>query len=341
MTLHLRCSAFFLATLLSAQWTPQNSGTTASLRGVSAVDGNAAWASGTKGTYLRTVDGGAIWKAGQVDGAADIDFRDIHAVDDRIAYLMSAGPGRASRIYKTIDGGGSWRLQYENTQEKGFFDSIAFWNPKRGIVLGDPVDGKFVLLTTRDGGRHWTPVEGAPAAREGEAAFAASGTCIVTGRGGRAWIATGGTGGGRILRSTDYGRTWQASETPIRHEGNASGIFSVAFLDGREGIAVGGNYEHPAEGRDNIAISHDGGKTWNTPSGTHPGGFRSAVAFLPGSHRAIATGTSGTSFSDEASAGWTDGDATGYNALSFAASSVGWAVGPKGVIGRYSGPKNR
>src|SRR5689334_13950504 len=101
----MRSSVLLLAAAAWAQsWTPQQSNTKASLRGVAAVDEKVAWASGTGGTYLITTDGGAHWVAAQVPGAEKLDFRDVHAIDERVAWLMSAGPGDASRIYHTSDG---------------------------------------------------------------------------------------------------------------------------------------------------------------------------------------------------------------------------------------------
>src|SRR5579884_3465920 len=129
------------STLVLAQTGPriQISHTTESLRGVSAVSRQVAWASGTHGTYLRTMDSGKTWTAAQVPDAAGFDFRGVVAFSADEAFLMSAGPGDQSRIYHTADGGQHWTLQYTNTNPKGFFDSIAFWDPKHGIVLGDPV----------------------------------------------------------------------------------------------------------------------------------------------------------------------------------------------------------
>jgi photosystem II stability/assembly factor-like uncharacterized protein len=314
-----------------AQFAPQSSGTTASLRGISAASDTVVWASGTQGTFLKTLDGGANWQSGTVDGADKLDFRSVHAIDARNAFLMSAGPGHQSRIYRTTDGGAHWQLQHENSQEKGFFDAIAFWDRKRGIVLGDPVDGNFVVLTTTDAGETWKPA-GSAAALPGEGAFAASGTCLIVGRGGRAWFATGGPTGARVFRSTDWGRTWAVAETPIRHDSASSGIFSLAFRGINDGIAVGGDYTKPAEDRDNIAVTHDGGKTWSAPTGPRPAGYRSAVAFIPGSSRAIATGPSGSDMSfGEA---WKPLASEGYNAMSFSISGTGWAVGPQGKIAR-------
>ena len=136
-----------------------------------------------------------------------------------------------------------------------------------------------------------------PGAREGEGGFAASGTTAMVAPGGRAWFVTGGTGGGRVFRSTDWGRTWQVAQTPVAHDSAASGIFSIAFRDRLHGVVVGGDYSKPSESRANAAVSADGGATWTAPGGPLPHGYRSAVFFFPGTDHAVAVGTSGTDLS--------------------------------------------
>src|SRR3954451_14866603 len=269
---HRSALFFLLVWAASAQsWTPQTSGTTASLRGIAVVNDRVAWGAGTGGTYIVTTDAGATWKASQVPGADSLDFRDVHAVDEKTAWLMSAGPGDKSRIYRTTDGGAHWTLEFTNPDAAGFFDAIAFWDPNRGLVVGDPVDGRFVVFAT-DG---WRRLETPPAV-EREGAFAASGTCLVARGAGEAWFATGGA---RVFHTADAGRSWTVAQTPIRHDGRAAGIFSLDFGAGR-GVAVGGDYEKPAEDAHNVAITTDSGKTWTEPS-SRPAGFRSAVAYVP------------------------------------------------------------
>jgi photosystem II stability/assembly factor-like uncharacterized protein len=326
-----------LAMAASAQWVKQDSGSTASLRGISAVSETLAWASGTLGTVLRTTNGGNSWQTLKVPGAEALDFRAIRAFDDKTAFIMSVGSGESSRIYKTIDGGAHWELVLRNQDPQGFFDAIQFWNAQRGIVIGDPVGGHIFAATTADGGHTWGPVDAAsiPPARPGEGAFAASGTCLVVGPGGLAWIGTGGPGGARTYRSNDWGRTWKFADTPIRHDSDASGIFSLAFRDSRHGVAVGGNYSKPGEDTANIAATDDGGVTWNAPA-LRPKGYRSAVAYIPGTNELVATGTTGIDVSKDGGKSWTHSSDDAYNAMSFAGPTAGWAVGPKGASARYS-----
>ena len=312
--------------LLLAGWILHPANTDASLRGLSAINDRIAYASGSQGTVVFTTDAGAHWTKPVIPGAGGLDFRDIEVVDERTVYLMSAGPGVQSRVYKSADGGLNWNLVLNNPDALGFFDAIAFWDRDRGLLIGDPVDGKFVLMRTLDGGDSWQRI--APPANPGEGAFAASGTSLIVRPGGRAWFATGGQTGARVFRSTDYGVTWRAAQTAVRHDDAAAGIFSIAFRDDLHGIAVGGNYTKAEDDRDNLAITTDGGRTWTVPSGgIRPKGFRSAVVFL-GNGDALTTGPSGTESSSDQGHTWESFSAEGFHSL----SAAGWASGAKGRI---------
>jgi len=317
----------------SAQnWIVQSSGATASLRGVSAASASVVWASGTRGTYLRTIDGGKTWHAAVVPGAADLDFRAVRALDENTAWLMSSGPGGKSRIYKTIDGGAHWSLLLTNPDAGGFFDALAFWDKAHGIVLGDPVDGQFVILTTANGGRTWQRRKTPPALPD-EGAFAASNSCLFAAGRREAWFGTGGPGGARVFHSNDGGRKWDVAAAPLRR-GAAAGLFSLAFRDARNGVAVGGDYTKPAEAQENVAVTADGGRTWSAPAGAHPNGYRSAVVFLSGRGLWIAVGTGGSDVSSDGGQSWKSIAPGGYNAIGAAGDEAVWAVGAGGRIAR-------
>jgi photosystem II stability/assembly factor-like uncharacterized protein len=321
-------------TAFAQSFTVQISGTAASLRGVWAVSDRVVWASGNRGTYLRTIDGGAHWTAAAVPDAATLDFRDVQGVDADTAYLLSIGKGASSRVYKTTDGGAHWTLSLQNSDAEGFFDEMAFWNPRHGILVGDQVDGQMVAMATADGGATWQRLK-MPPALPGEGAFAASGTGITVLGDGDVWIGTGGPGAARVYHSADAGRTWTVSPTPIRADSANAGIFSVAFSDAQHGIAVGGDYSKANDAAGNIAVTSDGGKTWTVPAGAPPKGFRSAVAYLADRKIWIAVGTSGADISTDGGQNWTPFDSGNYNAVSFASSKAGWAVGPRGLIAKF------
>lgn len=319
----------------AARWEPQSSGITARLRGVSAVSERVAWASGANGTVLRTASGGTGWTPLTVPDAAKLDFRDVDAIDASSAYILSIGPGTASRIYKTTDAGANWLLQFTNEDPKGFFDAMAFWDGVRGIVMGDSIDGRFDILRTMNGGRTWArvPAGALPAALPNEGAFAGSGTNVAVLPGGHAWIGTGASTRCRVLHTSDYGESWTIAETPVAASSSA-GIFSVAFRDPRHGLIAGGDYRKEQDAVDNAAFTADGGMSWTPSQGL--GGFRSAVAHLPGSRASwIAVGPQGADISTDDGRTWTPIDGAGYHAFSFARTGkAGWGVGEGGRIAK-------
>ena len=320
------------------EMSPQSSGTTAQLRGISAVSGQVAWASGTQGMVLRTVDGGNHWEKVSVPGAEALDFRDVQAFDAEKAFVLSIGPGEQSRIYKTSDGGKTWKLQFTNPDPKAFYDCFAFWDANHGIAMSDSVDGRFPLLITSDG-ESWEPLKprALPAALTNEGGFAASGTCVAVAGQNDAWFVTGGPAA-RVFHSANRGQDWEVFNTPILSGAPTQGIFSIAFADRQHGMIVGGDYKEPKGAQKNAACTSDGGRTW-TLAEKPPAGYRSAVTLAAHSRTKtwIAVGTSGADFSDDGK-NWFPivlHEAAGeYNAVSFAEPLHGWAVGPQGRIAR-------
>ncbi|HEV2799016.1 MAG TPA: hypothetical protein VGW12_00890 [Pyrinomonadaceae bacterium] len=320
-------------------WQSQQSGAQVRFRGLSAVSSQVAWASGERGTFARTIDGGRTWAAGSVPGAAELDFRDVDAFDANTAYLLSIGEGEKSRIYKTTDGGATWKLQFKSTRPTAFFDAVAFWDRDHGIAMSDPVDGRFLVITTTDGGATWreTPREGMPPALAGEGGFAASGTCIAVEGKQNVWFGTGGASGARVFRSTDAGRTWTVTGTPITY-GKSAGIFSVAFRDARRGVIVGGDYTKEGEAKQNAATTRDGGRTWTLVGNARPQGYRSCVAYVRAARNKpthlVAVGPNGSDYSTDDGVTWRSFSTEGFHTTSFAATA-GWAAGEQGRIGKY------
>jgi len=130
-------------TLSKTPWQMQESGTTAGLRGSFSVDGTVAWASGSGGTVLKTIDGGTHWTQCAIpDAATDgatLDFRGVQAFDAKTAFVMSSGKGKISRIYKTADGCKTWKYSNINDYPDGFYDAFRFWDRKHGFIIGDPM----------------------------------------------------------------------------------------------------------------------------------------------------------------------------------------------------------
>ena len=319
--------------------TAQTSGTTNRLQAISPVTPRIAWASGVGGTFAVTTDGGATWHAGVVPGAETLQFRDIEGVNARVAYLMSAGPGEDSRVYKTEDGGQTWTLQFQNQNPDAFYDCFAFWTPDRGITFSDAVNGRFPVIRTTDG-RTWQDIgDLLPAAQPGEAGFAASGTCVTVQGGKRAWIATGGAEKARILATIDGGESWQAYDTPIVQGTPSSGGLSVDFRDPNHGILGGGELAAPGDLSENVARSSDGGRTWELAAPTPFPGAVYGLSYVRGlgQRTVVATGPAGAAWSPDEGETWVVlPGTTNYWAVAFASPQAGWLVGTEGRILKIS-----
>jgi photosystem II stability/assembly factor-like uncharacterized protein len=354
--------AMFAAAISSAQeaihqpkLTPQTSGTTQLLISVSPVNGRVVWASGTGGTYVVTTDGGKHWKAAVVPGAEALQFRDVYAVSDKVAYLMSIGNNTTDfRIYKTLDGGATWTIEFTNQTVNAFYDCFGFWTPRRGIAHSDSVNGVFPELRTTNG-KTWNSIAAnMPPALPGEASFAASGTCVTTEGESNAWVATGGSATARILATRDGGSTWNAYDTPLVSSPSAGGI-SVAFRDRFHGILGGGDLA--ANTSADMATSADGGRTWALTSKPPVQGSIFCLAYIRGmrhgndegvddehGHAVVITAETAPNFTS-GSAAWTPDEghtwfqipgASGYWAVAFASPKAGWFVGNNGQILKIS-----
>ena len=319
-------------------WSIQTSGLDTNLRGLSVarVSSNSAarviWACGSHGVILRSVDAGATWTRLPVPDADLLDFRSIQAFDAASAYVMSIGSGQQSRIYRTLDGGTNWTLEYIGNRSAIFLDDLVCVSQIACFAVSDPVDGKFLLLTTGDG-KSWQelPRDRMPPALPGEGVFAASGTSLAIYKN-EIYFGTGGASVARVFRSTDMGRTWAVSETPIVSGKASSGIFSIVRRGDRI-IVVGGDYKETARPDRAAAYSLDRGVTWRL-SGSPVGGFRSALVFL-GSATVLAVGPSGEDVSHDAGESWVRAGSFNFNAVAALDSRQAWAVGPKGTIAHY------
>jgi len=318
---------------------PQRSGTTALLQAVSPVDTRVVWVSGHEGTFGRTLDGGRSWWTSVMEGEEELQFRDVEAFDSVTAYLMSAGSGPASRIYRTDDGGRSWRLQYQAENPEAFLDCIAFWDRNRGVAYGDAVDSLPFIIRTTDGGRHWrrVPASGLPRALPGEGGFAASGSCVVTGGAGRAWVATGAGPRARVLRTTDWGETWESAEVPVV-AGGMSGLTTLAMASDGWGIALGGTIGGDTLRTRNVAVTADGGISWtpgSAPAMTGPV-YGSSLVVKGEEKQVVVAGPRGLNRARVPELEWFAVDSLTHWAVAFAAPEAGWAVGPGGRITRLA-----
>lgn len=319
-----------------AQWAWGNSGTTSELRGLSVVNDTIAWASGARGTVLRTTDGGRSWRMMRDTALVRFDLRSIHAFDAARALVASAGEAdRGLAAIFRIGDDALFERTFESREPGVFLDALGFWDDRHGIALSDPVDSAFVILLTGDGGRSWSriPPASLPRVLPGEAAFAASGSSIALQGDSRVWIGTGGGGRARVMHSADRGRSWSVTDVPIHADGPAAGIFSLAFFDDRHGVAAGGDYTKPRLVATSVAFTSDGGRTWR-PAPASPPAYLSGIAFAGSRARLVAVGLAGTFSSADSGRTWAHADTVAMHAVRFA-GSAGFAAGPRGRVARW------
>jgi photosystem II stability/assembly factor-like uncharacterized protein len=336
---------FLAATSAHAQWTLETSNTTADLRGIHSIGNGVAWASGTRGTVLRTEDGGYVWQSCSIPpGAEKLDFRGIQAFDANTAIVMSSGPGDQSRLYKTTDGCHSWKLLFTNPDKDGFWDAISAEIPDKFLILGDPVDGHFSLFISTNGGMDWGKTRdplGLQSEKD-EGAFAASNSALLVldPSEGTTIFGSGGPSGARAFLECVpcNSRGFGAHPVPFP-KGQSAGVFSIANRGPHLLIAVGGDYTKPDSSSSTATFSSDGGLNWHGAT-TPPHGYRSAVAYASATKTWITVGPNGTDISTDDGRNWRalhpnpasheapDADRN-WNAL-----SLPFVVGPHGRIGK-------
>jgi len=317
-------------------WHDVPTGSTARLRGLSAVSKNTAWTSGYTATgdvVFRTLDRGATWQDVSPAGTpATLQYRDIEAFDANHAVVLSAGTGPNSSIYRTADGGQTWSLVFQNAEPTAFYDCMTFFNRRVGLAVSDPPDGlHFRIIKTTDGGRTWNILDTSamPAALPGEFAFAASGQCLTSNHGHTAWLGTGGAAEARVFTTRDRGRTWTVAATPM-NSGPSAGIFALAFKSQRHGLAVGGDFDPANQSINNFAKTNDGGQSWSLLTGA-PAEYRSGATWVDG-HTAIAVGPSGSDYSKNRGHTWTRFDDGSLDTVDCASPKACWASGADGRV---------
>jgi hypothetical protein len=311
MRIHLSIFFLILSSILKAQKMELlTEGTKTSIRGLSVVNDQIIWASGSNGTIGKSLDGGKTWKWNIVKGFEKRDFRDIEAFDAATAIIIAvAEPGN---ILKTVDGGETWKVVYENKTPGMFLDAMEFWNEQSGIVLGDPINGKFFITRTFNEGDTWTdiPFENRPAADSGEACFAASGTNIRALDRDEACFVSGGTRSRLFWKGTPV-------ELPIIQGKETTGANSVAVRDWKKlknsmhMVVVGGDFSADSSAVKNCFVTSNGGKTWKSPV-KPPQGYRSCVEYI-NKKRLITCGISGVDVSADGGMNWQFISKTGFH----------------------------
>lgn len=342
--------------MVEAAWQTFNTGTTNTLIVVDVVDQMVIWAAGggfagavNDGTVVRTVDGGQTWQNVTPPDATAHVIRDVEAIDANHAVVLASDTGndgngvfKPSRISFTANGGKTWQSAFD-ANASDFYNSMGFFDRRRGLAFSDPVDGKFPILETGNGGHKWKladPPGGLPIALTDGSGVPnefgrATGTSLVAAGPSEAWFGTNPEGGpgARVFHTQDGGTTWTVATTTV--PGGPAGIVSLSFQDRTKGLAVGGDPPPPSGQTDvgEIARTSDGGATWFRVGPLN--GFRNSVAWIPGlPNTAVAVGHSGSDVSDDGGNTWTQFDGRLLLGVASRSSDACWAVGQGGVAAK-------
>ena len=303
-----------------------------SIRAIEVMGNNSLAFAGNKGTYGLYNTADKSWKINiQKFDTITPEFRAVASTSNDFFMLSVSNP---ALLYKTGDSG-KMELVYKEENDKVFYDSMAFWNDKEGIAMGDPVNSCISIIITRNGGKSWSKIdcEDLPEAIEGEAAFAASNSNIAI-QGDHTWILTGGMSS-RVLYSPDKGKTWEVFETPLVQGEATQGGYSIDFYDESNGIIIGGDYTKPEANKANKAVTKDGGRSWELIASGQEPGYKSSVRYVPNSNALgiIATGFTGIDYSKNGGKTWKKLSKEGFYTLRFLNDTVAYAAG-KGRVAR-------
>ena len=316
----------FLSITASAQTIQLlDSNTTISIRGLSVVSDNILWASGSKGTVARSLDGGKTFQWMIVKGFEKRDFRDVEAFDANTAIIMTVDT--PAIILKTNDGGTTWRKVFEDKRTGMFLDAMEFWNNSSGIVVGDPINNKLFIARTFDGGETWRglPEANYPEAAKGEAMFASSGTNVVKLNKQEAVFVTGGKKSRLFIRDLKI-------DLPIVQGKDFTGANSIAVYDEKNMVIVGGDFTKDTSRYMNCVLTKNKGQSFIIPA-TPPFGYRSCVIYIS-KNKLITCGTTGVDVSEDGGNNWRNVSASGFHVVQKA--KKGKAVFLAGSRGRIA-----
>lgn len=285
----------------------------------------------SNGTIGFTADNGVLWHTLKIRYQDSVipHFRSL-AYNGADYFALSIG--NPALLYKISNGAAS--LQYFEEDENVFYDALTFFEDNtHGIAVGDPTENCASIIITKDSGETWNkiPCENLPKFSKDEAFFAASNTNIKT-IGSTVWIASGGSKA-RVLKSTNYGKTWQIFETPIIQGNGPQGIYSIDFYNENIGIIIGGDYSEPLENKANKAVTADGGKTWTLIADNQNPNYKSCVKYVPNTNgqEVFAVGKTGISFSNNGGITWKEVSKDAYYAIQFLDKNTAWLSGHEKV----------
>jgi hypothetical protein len=304
-----------------------------SIRGLSVVNDQLIWVSGSGGKVGKSINGGKSWEWTIIAGFEERDFRDIEAFDERTAIIIAVA--EPANILKTTDGGKTWKTVFTDSSKGMFLDAMDFLsNDIYGVVVGDPIQNSIFMANTADKGDHWKlePKDREVHVETGEAMFAASGTNIKIFRDSKTQsINTLFVTGGKKSRLFYNGK---AVDLPVVHGQESTGANGLDLWDNKSGIVVGGDFAKDSSSANNCILFTLDEKIKLTIPEIPPHGYKSSVAFI-NAGKLVSCGTSGVDVSSDGGRHWQLISKDGYHVCRKAKTGTAvFLAGPHGKISK-------
>lgn len=192
------------------------------------------------------------WRLARRAAETDKNLRAIHFVDSMTGWAA----GDAGAIYRTTDGGRTWKPLLSGVSANINYVYFLDWN--HGWMIGDSTskddEGETVLLSTINGGRTWM-IQKLPNLLSVHFTDLQNGWAV-----GR---------NSTLLHTTNGGVDWKPAEQiqavvglPVESSSYNFGFRDVYFLDPDHGWLIGNFYGRAQNNIGGLFVTSDGGKTW-------------------------------------------------------------------------------
>ncbi len=243
------------------------------------VSSKVGHATSSRGTILKTIDGGESWYVTESTNTIPSSYFTILFVNSKVGFASK----EHSTLMKTTDGGETWAALSTLRQVSSAAYTMHFLNEQVGFVAGDHGG----MYKTSDGGHNWTRMSFQAGFVDATSMYGIHfidenvgyatgmrGRIVKTTDGGKTWTSpaftyynirdmafptttTGYAAGAELYKTTDKGQNWQALNTGLDESYHAYG--SMQFFSADTGYVVA---HTGTSTRDVLIKTTDGGKSW-------------------------------------------------------------------------------